>query len=34
LKSINRDIENYNDLDKVSLSVLASKEFFRKAKTI
>ena len=34
LKSINRDIENYNDLDKVALSVLASKEFFRKVKTI
>lgn len=34
LKSINRDIENYNDLDKVTWICLVSKEIFRKGKTI
>jgi len=34
LKSINRDIENYNGLDKVTWICLVSKEIFRKDKTI
>jgi transmembrane 9 superfamily protein 2/4 len=34
LKTINRDIENYNDLDKVSLVVLEYLKVSRKGKTI